>query len=339
MKKNQSETSQSGITLIRGAFFDFLDDPWKYIGREHESARYIRDGLLVVEGGLIKDFGAFDELSPKYPDQPVTHIQNRIIMPGFIDGHIHFPQVRVLGAYGKQLLDWLQIWIFPEEIKYANRDYAREAAKHFFDDLLAGGTTTCQAFTTSSPVSTEVFFAEAEGRGMRTIAGLTGIDRFAPPDYVITPEDFYRESKRLIETYHRRGRHLYAISGSTRTFQKTQRKFGRQNKSFRTARTIPLFTKSTDCSDRNSQPVTAYGYRTMSSGGLRKPERASASARCRIFSSEADCSASVELSIPITVFAYHSAATWAEGMHSASSACWRKHIRLECATTRCWMVR
>ncbi len=174
MKKNQSETSQSGITLIRGAFFDFLDDPWKYIGRENESARYIRDGLLVVEGGIIKDFGAFDELSPKYPDQPVTHIQNRIIMPGFIDGHIHFPQVRVLGAYGKQLLDWLQIWIFPEEIKYANRDYA--------------------------------------GRGMRTIAGLTGIDRFAPPDYVITPEDFYRESKRLIETYHRKGRHLYAIT-------------------------------------------------------------------------------------------------------------------------------
>jgi guanine deaminase len=212
MKKNQIETSQSGMTLIRGAFFDFLDDPWKYIGREHESARYIRDGLLVVEGGIIKDFGAFDELSPKYPDQPVTHIQNRIIMPGFIDGHIHFPQVRVLGAYGKQLLDWLQIWIFPEEIKYANRDYAREAARHFFDDLLAGGTTTCQAFTTSSPVSTEVFFAEAEGRGMRTIAGLTGIDRFAPPDYVITPEDFYRESKRLIETYHRKGRHLYAIT-------------------------------------------------------------------------------------------------------------------------------
>ena len=78
MKKNQSETSQSGITLIRGAFFDFLDDPWKYIGREHESARYIRDGLLVVEGGIIKDFGPFDELSPKYPDQPITHIQNRM---------------------------------------------------------------------------------------------------------------------------------------------------------------------------------------------------------------------------------------------------------------------
>ena len=91
--------------------------------------------------------------------------------------------MRVLGAYGEQLLDWLQNWIFPEELKYSDRDYAREAAEHFFDALLAGGTTTCQAFTTSSPVSTEEFFDEAARRDMRVIAGLTGIDRFAPADY------------------------------------------------------------------------------------------------------------------------------------------------------------
>jgi guanine deaminase len=212
MENNQTETPMPETTLVRGAFFDLLDDPWKYIGREQDAARYIRDGLLVIKDGIIQNFGPFEELAPKYPNQQITHIQNRLILPGFIDGHIHFPQVRVLGAYGKQLLDWLQIWIFPEEIKYANRDYAREAANHFFDDLLAAGTTTCQAFTTSSPVSTEEFFYEAERRGMRTIAGLTGIDRFAPPEYVITPEDFYRESKRLIETYHRKGRHLYAIT-------------------------------------------------------------------------------------------------------------------------------
>lgn len=212
MIENQNETAISDITLIRGSFFDLLEDPWKHIGKEQESARYIRDGLMVVKDGIIHDFGNFEELSSKYPELPVTHIQNRLILPGFIDGHIHFPQVRVLGAYGKQLLDWLQIWIFPEEIKYANRDYAKEAATHFFDALLAAGTTTCQAFTTSSPVSTEEFFAEAERRGMRTIAGLTGIDLFAPEEYVISPEDFYTESKKLIEKYHRQGRHLYAIT-------------------------------------------------------------------------------------------------------------------------------
>ncbi|MEA4857576.1 MAG: guanine deaminase [Solidesulfovibrio sp.] len=197
---------------IRGMFFDFLDDPWKHAGKEQEAARFVPDGLLVVENGTITDFGPFEEVSARHPGLPVTHIQNRLILPGFIDGHIHFPQVRVLGAYGNQLLDWLQKWIFPEESKYADREYARKAAGLFFDALLAGGTTTCQAFTTSSPVSTEEFFEEATRRNMRVIAGLTGVDRFAPKDFLISPDDFYSESKRLIERYHRKGRNLYAIT-------------------------------------------------------------------------------------------------------------------------------
>jgi guanine deaminase len=202
----------SPITAVRGTFFDFVDDPWKHIGNEQASARFVKDGLLVLENGLIKDFGPYAELSKKYANVPTTHLRDRLIMPGFIDGHVHFPQTRVLGAYGAQLLDWLQESIFPEELKYRDRDYAHNAAERFFDATLAGGTTTCQAFTTSSPVSTEEFFAEAERRNMRTIAGLTGIDRFAPDDFCITPDDFYRESKRLIERYHRKGRNLYAIT-------------------------------------------------------------------------------------------------------------------------------
>ena len=197
---------------IRGTFFDFVDDPWKHVGREQEAARFICDGLLVVEDGVIADFGDYAEVSKRHPGVQVTHITDRLILPGFIDGHVHFPQVRVLGAYGNQLLDWLQNWIFPEELKYGDRDYARDAAGRFFDALLAGGTTTCQAFTTSSPVSTEEFFDEAARRNMRVIAGLTGIDRFAPDDTVISPDDFYRETKRLIEQYHRKGRNLYAIT-------------------------------------------------------------------------------------------------------------------------------
>lgn len=200
------------LTAVRGCFFDFVDDPWKHPGNEPAAARFVRDGLLVLEDGLIRDFGPHAELAPRYPHVPVTHLPGRLIMPGFIDGHIHFPQTRVLGAYGAQLLDWLQSWIFPEEDKYSDRDYAQTAAEHFFDALLAGGTTTCQAFTTSSPVSTEVFFAEAAERRMRVIAGLTGIDRFAPRESIISADDFYRESKRLIEQYHRQGRNLYAIT-------------------------------------------------------------------------------------------------------------------------------
>ena len=199
-------------SAIRGSFFDFVDDPWKYVGREPESARFIRDGLLVVENGIIADFGDFAEVSKRHPGVQVTHIKGRLILPGFIDGHVHFPQLRVLGAYGDQLLDWLQNWIFPEELKYSDRNYARDAAGRFFDALVAGGTTTCQAFTTSNPVSSEEFFDEAARRNMRVIAGLTGIDRFAPADTVISPDYFYRETKRLIEQYHRKGRNLYAIT-------------------------------------------------------------------------------------------------------------------------------
>jgi guanine deaminase len=197
---------------IRGSFFDFVDDPWKHLGREQEAARFTLDGLLVVKDGIIADFGDYGDVLRRHSGLQVTHLHNRLILPGFIDGHIHFPQVRVLGAYGNQLLDWLQTWIFPEELKYRDRDYARTAAKHFFDALLAGGTTTCQAFTTSSPVSTEEFFDEAARRDLRVISGLTGIDRFAPEEFLITAEDFHRETQRLIERYHRKGRNLYAIT-------------------------------------------------------------------------------------------------------------------------------
>lgn len=199
-------------TAVRGCFFDFLDDPWKHPGHDQAAARFVRDGLLVIEDGLIRDFGPYADLADKYANVPTTHIRRRLILPGFIDGHIHFPQVRVVGAHGSQLLDWLKHWIFPEEEKYADRDYAQEAAEHFFTALLSAGTTTCQAFTTSSPVSSEVFFDQAARRQMRVIAGLTGIDRFAPPGTLISADDFYRQSKRLIEQYHRNGRNLYAIT-------------------------------------------------------------------------------------------------------------------------------
>lgn len=197
---------------IRGTFFDFVDDPWKHVGREQQAARFQADGLMVVEDGRIVDFGAYDDVAPRHRALEITHIADRLIVPGFIDGHIHFPQTRVVGAFGEQLLSWLQVWVFPEELKYKDRAYAADAARRFFDNLLASGTTTCQAFTSSSPVSAECLFDEAGRRNMRLISGLTGIDRYAPADTANTPEEFYRESKRLIGRYHRQGRGLYAVT-------------------------------------------------------------------------------------------------------------------------------
>ena len=197
---------------IRGSFFHLLKDPWPLEDNEKESAEYIQDGLLLIDDGIISKFGTYEDLCEYLTGYEVEHKTEHLIVPGFVDGHIHFPQVRVMGAYGNQLLDWLQNSIFPEELKYRDREYATTAAQYFFQALLGAGTTTCQAFTTSSPVSTEVFFEEAITRGMRVIAGLTGIDKFAPEDYCISPNDFYNESKKLIEKYHGLNRCLYAIT-------------------------------------------------------------------------------------------------------------------------------
>ncbi len=200
---------------VRGAFLDFTDDPWKAAGRQQDTARFLADGLLVIEDGIIKDFGPYEQMAQRWhslPERQITHIPGRLILPGFIDAHAHVPQTRVLGKFGNQLLGWLENYIFPEEIKYADRNYARLGTRHFFDNLLASGTTTCQAFTTSSPVATEEFFEEASRRNMRVIGGLTGIDRNAPVAFMDSAENFYRDSERLIQTYHNRGRNLYAIT-------------------------------------------------------------------------------------------------------------------------------
>src|SRR5271154_4104343 len=96
--------ADSNLTGIRGSFFDFVDDPWKHVGHEAESARFYPDGLMVLDNGIIKAYGPYSEISTKYPDINITNIPGRLIVPGFVDGHIHFPQTRVLGAYGLQLL-------------------------------------------------------------------------------------------------------------------------------------------------------------------------------------------------------------------------------------------
>ena len=114
---------------IRGTFFDFVDDPWKHVDREQDAARFFADGLLLVTDGVITDFGSYDDVRSRNRDVAdgnigVTHITDRIILPGFIDGHIHVPQTRALGAYGQQLLPWLTDTVFPEELRYSDPTYA-----------------------------------------------------------------------------------------------------------------------------------------------------------------------------------------------------------------------
>jgi guanine deaminase len=197
---------------IRGTFVDFVDDPWRHLGNEAEAARFVADGLLVIDEGLVLDFGPFAEVAPRHPSLEITRIADRLIVPGFVDGHIHVPQTRILGSYGEQLLPWLEKWVFPEERKYFERGYAEEGVRRFFDTLLASGTTTCQAFTTADPVTTEVVFEEAARRKVRIITGITAIDRHAPEEVTRSAEEYYRAATEQIARFHGVGRASYAIT-------------------------------------------------------------------------------------------------------------------------------
>lgn len=203
----------SSLEGIRGSFLDFVQDPF-FVKNDKEAARFIPDGLLVIEEGKIKDFGPYPALQGKYPGLAVKTYSDRLIMPGFVDCHVHYPQTKVIAKYGNQLLDWLNQYIFPEELNFKSKTYAQEVAKVFLQDLLRNGTTTAQVFTTTFPDSVDAFFEEATLLNLRMIAGLTGIDRKgeAPPAYLDTAQSFYANSKSLLQKWHEKGRNLYAIT-------------------------------------------------------------------------------------------------------------------------------
>ncbi len=198
------------LKAIRSAFFDFVDDPF-YVPAA-QSVRYIPDGLLVLENGYVKELGDYTTLAARYPDIPTTAYPNRLIMPGFVDIHIHFPQTEMIGAYGEQLLDWLNNYTFPTEAKFKDKDYADQLAKIFVDELLKNGTTTAMVLAAVFPESATAVFEEAQRRKMRMIVGKVMMDRHAPDFLVDTAQQSYDETKVLIQTWHKCDRLLYAVT-------------------------------------------------------------------------------------------------------------------------------
>ena len=198
------------LKAFRGAFLDFIDDPF-YVA-EVDSVRYFADGLLILEDGKIKALGNYESLGATYAGVPITAYPDRLIMPGFIDTHIHFPQTEIIASYGEQLLEWLNKYTFPTEGKFQDKAYAQEIASFFLDELLKHGTTTALVFTTVYPQSVDAFLEEASRRHLRMIAGKVLMDRNAPAFLTDTPETAYAESKQLIEKWHKHDRLLYAIT-------------------------------------------------------------------------------------------------------------------------------
>ena len=202
--------AQPMLKAIRGAILDCVADP--FYTSEAECVRYFSDGLLVLEAGKVKELGSYDRLQAKYSNIAITAYPNKLILPGFIDTHIHFPQTEMIGAYGEQLLEWLDKYTFPTENKFKDKAYAQKIASFFLDELLKNGTTTALVFASVHPQSVDAFFEEARDRNLRMISGKVMMDRHAPDYLTDTAESSYQESRELIQKWHQNGRLLYAVT-------------------------------------------------------------------------------------------------------------------------------
>jgi guanine deaminase len=196
---------------IRGRILSFIRAPSG--AGDAGSYLYLKDGMLVIREGRVVAIGPASELESTLPaETPVTHYQHELIVPGFIDTHIHFPQTQVIASYGAQLLDWLTRYTFVEEQKYCDPAHCDRGATFFLDELLRNGTTTAVAYGSVHPQSVDAFFKESEKRGTCMIAGKVMMNRNAPPALTDTAETSYADSKALIERWHKRGRQRYCVT-------------------------------------------------------------------------------------------------------------------------------
>ncbi len=197
-------------SVFRGQILHFVDDPALTGERAHV---YHEDGALVVRDGRVEQVDAWPALRASLPrDAAVVDCSGRLIVPGFIDTHIHYPQSDIIASYGEQLLEWLERYTFPTERRFEDPAHAREVAGFFVDELLRNGTTTAMVFATVHAASVDAIFEAARSRGMCMIAGKVLMDRNCPEFLRDTPESGYEESQALIERWHGRDRQLYAIT-------------------------------------------------------------------------------------------------------------------------------
>jgi guanine deaminase len=194
----------------RAALLHMLEDPAR--APADEAVAYHTDGLLIVEEGHVAAFGAYADLAPTLGDTAVTELPGRLITPGFVDAHVHYPQVDVMAAWGAQLLDWLTTHTFPAEQAFADKTHADAVAAFFLDQLLANGTTSALCFCTVHKASADALFEAALDRNMRLIAGKVLMDRNAPAGLTDTVETGRADTEALIRTWRGRGRLGYAVT-------------------------------------------------------------------------------------------------------------------------------
>jgi guanine deaminase len=202
--------ADAGTRAIRGRLLTFLRAPNG--AGDTASYRYIDDGVVVVKDGKIDAVGPAAELAAALASLPVDHHPGALIMPGFIDPHIHYPQTQVIASYGAQLLEWLEKYTFVEEQKFADPAHAARNAEFFLDELARNGTTTAVAYCSAHPSSAEALFAASQRRNVGMIAGTAIMNRNGPPGLLEPAREAITASRDLIRRWHGNGRQRYAVT-------------------------------------------------------------------------------------------------------------------------------
>jgi guanine deaminase len=195
------------MTIYRARVFDTPDDPFA-----GGALRVDSDAGLLVADGLIAARGDFGSLRADHTAEEVVDLRDGVLLPGLVDTHVHFPQVRVIGALGMPLLEWLDTSALPEETRLAAPEYASEVAREFIRSLVSAGTTTALVFGSHFAEAVDALFAEASRVGVRVTSGLVVSDRLLPGELLTTSERSYDEALRLAERWHGVGRTRYAVT-------------------------------------------------------------------------------------------------------------------------------
>lgn len=196
---------------IRGSIITFVANP--FVVEASKSYRYYQDGLIILDNGIIEKVGSFDDLSKLINnDFEVLDYSGSLLTAGCIDTHVHYPQTPMIAAYGEHLLEWLNQYTFPTELKLKDKAFASSVAKMFLKTTLKAGTTTSVVYGTVFKDSVDAFFEESERLGTRMLCGKVMMDRNAPDGLLDTPQSGYDDSKELIERWHNNGRQKYVIT-------------------------------------------------------------------------------------------------------------------------------
>ena len=197
-------------TAIRGAMLTFKNDP--FFKDMKDCMVYESDAIVVMEGGKITQAGPANQILPTLGDIPVKQYKDSLIVPGFIDCHVHYPQTEIIAAYGEQLIEWLNNYTFVAEQGFINKEHAQEVAEVFLREQMRNGVTSSTVYCTIFPQSVDAIFEAAEKYNMRIMAGKVCMDRNAPAALLDTPQRAYDESKALIQKWHGKGRAEYVIT-------------------------------------------------------------------------------------------------------------------------------